>query len=206
MRKSLLAIVATLLPSVLAASASAAVLTSSPSGADGYAGGTHAFLIDLSSTSPVTVQSISTLFINGSQVEFLIRNGTALNGAAGSSSAGWTSLGIVTGTGSGNMKSFDIPDFNVGSSITGLAMRQVESSSSLGFRFIPGPVTTPLHTATDGTLSALSGYMTFEPFTSAATFSQRNYSGSITYTAVVPEPATLGALAGGLMLVRRRRA
>jgi hypothetical protein len=143
-------------------------------------------------------------------VEIFTRSGSALGGpvgsGAGSSSAGWTSLGVASATqgavDNGISLNIDIPDIYVASGQTvGVAM----VFTGNGPRYF-GTGTPAIQTFTDGVLTLDTGDVRSAPFTTGGSFfSSRGLTGSLTYSAV-PEPFSMvGLLAGAALVARRRR-
>ena len=137
-------------------------------------------------------------------VETFVRTGAGL-GAAGSSSAGWTSLGVVTGVqgaagSTGVSETIDIPDIAIdGSGITGVAFL----FTNAGPRYL-GTGSPPYTVFDDGRLKLTTGDSRTAPFTTGGSvFSSRALVGSVTY---IPAPGTLILVGvGGVLAARRRR-
>jgi hypothetical protein len=202
---------------LLTGSSIAQTILTNPGPANNGGSPNWAMFFDLTAVNSVNVISLTTANTGGAgaafNVEIFTRSGSGLGGpvgsGAGSSSAGWTSLGTVGATqgavASGVSLPIDIPDIFVAAGTTvGVAMR----FTVVGPRYF-GTGTPPLETYSDSNLSIVTGDARSAPFTTTGSFfSSRAMVGSITY-APVPEPASMLALAAGmaaLVLRRRRRA
>jgi len=143
-------------------------------------------------------------------IEIFTRMGTALGGPVGvgpgSSTAGWTSLGMVTvtqgATTSGISLPINLPNFSIaGGQTVGVAI----VFTGAGPRYF-GTGTPPIQQFSDGTLTLATGDARSVPFTTGGSFfSSRGLVGQIMY---VPEPssfALLGVAGASLLLVLRRR-
>ena len=148
-------------------------------------------------------------------VEVFTRSGSALGGpvsaGAGSSAAGWTSLGSAAGTQgalgiAGLSLPIDIPDILlISGSTTGVAL---VFTGGAGPRYF-GTGSAPLQTFSDSFLTLVAGDARTAPFTTGGSFfSSRAFTGTMTYeVTAVPEPATWAFMAFGLAgLLAWRRA
>lgn len=166
-------------------------------------------------SSPLNVTHLKTANTGGAGVGFNVEvytfAGSGLGGPVGSgpgsSSAGWTFLGTAAAV-QGPVASqvselIDIPDIAVGSGQTvGVALRFL----GVGPRYF-GTGTPPYSVYSDSFLQATTGDARSVPFTTTGSFfTSRAMVGELHY-AVVPEPATMAALAlgAGVMAFRRRR-
>jgi hypothetical protein len=128
-------------------------------------------------------------------VEVFVRSGTALGGpvgtGAGSSTAGWTSLGVAPAT-QGPVASsislpIDIPDIALtAGQVTGVAVR----FTGAGPRYF-GTGTPPVTQYSDANLSLTTGDSRSAPFTPTGSFfSSRELVGSVTYVTGPTGPTT----------------
>ncbi len=142
-------------------------------------------------------------------IEVFTRTGTALGGPVGSgpgsSTPGWTSLGIASATqgavSSGVSLLVNIPDIAVGAGSTvGVALR----FTGAGPRYF-GTGAPALSNFSDANVTLTTGDARSAPFTTGGSFfSSRAMVGRIEYD-VVPEPATMLILVGGIGALLRRR-
>ncbi len=202
---------------VMAAGSSACladVLNAHPGPANNGGATGWAIFFDLEAFTPGTMVTHMTSANTGAAnapftVEVFVRTGTALGGPVGagpgSSSAGWTSLGIVPAVqgpvASGVSQLIDIPDISVAvGGITGVAVR----FTGVGPRYF-GTGTPPLSIFQDANLKLTTGDARSVPFTTGGTFfTSRALVGALTYVIPAPSGAALLALAG-LAAARRRR-
>lgn len=197
-----------------AAGVSAQTINANPSANNGGSAG-WAFFFDLEATSAlplrVTEMTTASSALAGANftVEIFTRPGSALGGPVGagpgSSPAGWTSLGTAPAT-QGPVNSqislpIDIPDIDVPlGGITGVAVL----FSGAGPRYF-GSGTGPYQVFADTNLTLTTGDVRSVPFTTTGSFfAPRGLAGSLTYE-VIPEPASLGILGCGVVLLLRRR-
>lgn len=200
---------------LVAVCASATTLVANPGPANNGGSAGWAMFFDLTTgANAVNVTGLTTASTAAANsvfnIEVFTRAGTALGGPVGSgpgsSSAGWTSLGIASAT-QGAVSSaisllVDIPDISVASNSTvGVALRFTVA----GPRYF-GTGTPAYSTYSDSNLTLKTGDGRSAPFTTTGSFfASRAMVGSLEYTAV-PEPATMLVLAGGVAaLIRRRR-
>lgn len=208
--------IATIIAAVaLAASGASAqtTLNANPTANNGGNTGWGIFF-DLSAATPLIVTGATTASTAAAgatfSIEIFTRMGSGLGGPVGSgpgsSSAGWTSLGMVTvtqgATSSGISLPFALPNFSIaGGQTTGVAL----VFTGAGPRYF-GTGTPPIQQFTDGTLTLDTGDARTIPFTTGGSFfSSRGLVGEIMY---VPEPssfALLGVAGASLLLVLRRR-
>jgi hypothetical protein len=196
----------------VASGAFATILQANPGPANNGGSPNWAIFFDLTaganSLNITGMQSANTGAASASfNVELFTRVGTGLGGPVasgpGSSPAGWTSLGIVSGTQGGTANGIslmiDTPDFVVSAGSTvGVALR----FTVVGPRYTNGTVYTNY---SDSNLTIRTGDGRSAPFTPTGSwFSPRLLTGAIEYN-VVPEPATITAMVGGLGLLLRRR-
>ncbi|KQT32613.1 hypothetical protein ASG29_12755 [Sphingomonas sp. Leaf412] len=198
---------ATLLFSAAGATgASAATLTTPLAGGNGQSG----IMFDVTvGSAALTLQSLGINVQSGTYTfEFYTIDGGI--GANTSNASAWTlrnTLSNVIGAGAGNLTGLDISDFGVAAGSTiGL---YITTTGPTDLEYTNGTAVGDV-VASDGALSILTGYGKAYPF--AATFSPRNFNGSITYALAggVPEPTTwalmilgMGAVGGAM---RRRSA
>ena len=130
----------------------------------------------------------------GFSVEVFVRSGTALGGpvgsGAGSSTAGWTSIGTANATqgaggSSGVSLPIDIPDITVlNGQVTGVAVK----FTGAGPRYF-GTGTPPLGVYSDANLTLTTGDSRSAPFTPTGSFfTSRELVGSITYVPLATGP------------------
>ncbi len=195
--------------------ASATTLVANPGPANNGGSPNWAMFLDLTAgASAINVTGLTTANTGAAfasfSIEVLTRTGTALGGPVGSgpgsSSAGWTSLGVASATqgatASGISQLIDIPDIAVSAGSTvGVALR----FNVVGPRYF-GTGAPAYSIYSDSNLSLKTGDARSAPFTTTGSFfTSRAMVGSLEYT-VVPEPATMLVLAGGIgVLLRRRR-
>lgn len=171
--------------------------------------------MDLTATNAVTMTGLTTASSAAAGVAFtfevFIRSGSGLGGPVGSgpgsSSAGWTSLGIANGTqgavANGISLLVDTPDFNINAGETvGVALVW---RSGGGPRYF-GTGAPPYENYSDANLALVTGDARSAAFTTTGSwFASRAMVGSWEYEAV-PEPATMAILGlGAAALLRRRR-
>ncbi|MBA4293278.1 hypothetical protein C0431_09940 [bacterium] len=184
--------------------------TSNNGGAAGW--GMFFDVTAVSTTLNITsMTTFSSAPVGGSfSIEVFRRSTSALGGAltgAGSSSSGWTSLGIASATQgavvNGESLAIDIPGITVvGGTTVGVALVFINAGPNYF-----GTGSAPLQDFTDGVLSLKTGDARSAPFTQTGTFfSSRGLSGSLTYEAV-PEPMTLLGLAAisGYLAQKRKK-
>ncbi len=197
----------------LAGSASAATLNAHAGPANNGGSAGWAMFFDLQAlTTNLIVTHLSTASTAAAGANFTVevftRTGTALGGpvgsGAGSSPAGWTSLGTALAT-QGPVASqvsldIDIPDINLTSGqVTGVALL----FSGAGPRYF-GTGTPPYSVFSDSDLMLTTGDGRSAPFTTTGSFfTSRALVGSITY---IPTPGAAALLGlAGLAGARRRR-
>jgi hypothetical protein len=164
---------------------------------------------DLNVTSGIIINSLSTNVSNaagtsiaGSSVnlEIWTRSGTATGFQ--SAATGWTlvSTGSAIAAATNLPTVFDVSDFNLGSGVTGIAIRNVDYSA----RYTNGTGSNQVYSNADLTISTGSATNTF--LAGGGAFSPRVWNGTISYT-VAPEPGTLVlfALGGVGALIKKRR-
>jgi hypothetical protein len=171
----------------------AQTLNANPGPANNGGSANWAIFFDLEALgSPVVVHEMTTASSAAAgvqfQIEVFVREGTALGGpasaGAGSSLAGWTSLGFATATqgavGSGVSLPFEIPPIDVGvGQIVGVALR----FSGVGPRYF-GTGTPPYGVYSDGVLRLTTGDARSAPFSPTGSFfTSRELVGSLTYLA-----------------------
>ena len=156
-----------------------------------------AIFFDATSVGPISITQMTTASTAAAGATFTVeifrRVGTALGGpvgsGAGSSTAGWTSLGMATATqgptANGVSLPIDIPDIAlVGGQLTGIAVQ----FTGAGPRYF-GTGTPPYGTYSDANLTIVTGDARSVPFTPTGTwFASRELVGAITY---VPVPVDL---------------
>jgi hypothetical protein len=195
-----------------AATGSAETLLANPTANNGGSSGWGIFFDVSPNGPPLTITEMTTASsapAGGSfTIEVFTRTGTALGGPVGSgpgsSPAGWTSLGTAPATqgpvANGISDPINIPDINLTSGITGVAVL----FTGAGPRYF-GLGTGPYQNFSDANLTLVTGDARTVPFTPTGLwFSPRGLTGSLTYT-VIPEPASLGAIALASILLLRRR-
>lgn len=199
----------------VSSAASASVLVANPGPANnGGSAGWGMFFDVTAGAAPIELSHMTTASDAsagaGYSIEFFIRSGSGLGGPVGagpgSSSAGWTSVGIASVTqgaiSSGVSELFAIPSILVGAGDTvGIAM----IFSSAGPRYFDGG-TTSYGDYSDGNLSLSTGDTRTSPFNSSGLwFSSRELVGEIHYS-VIPTPGSLAVLGiAGLVGIQRRR-
>jgi photosystem II stability/assembly factor-like uncharacterized protein len=140
----------------------------------------------------VQMSTASTAAANTSfSVEVFTRSGTALGGPVGSgpgsSTAGWTSLGVVPvtqgATSNGISLLFNVPPFTIlASDTTGVALK----FTGAGPRYL-GSGSPPLSIYSDANLTLITGDGRSVPFTATGTFfSSRALTGSVRYIVSAP--------------------
>jgi PEP-CTERM motif len=164
-----------------------------------------ATFFDLNIAVPnITITSIATNVNNlpGSSVslEIWTRTGTATGFQAAAS--GWTlvSTGTTIAAATDLPTMFDVSDFNLGSGVTGVAIRNVNYRA----RYTTGNGTNQVYSNPHLVVSTGSASNTF--LAGGAISTPRVWNGTINYI-VAPEPGTLAlfALGGVGVLTRRRR-
>src|SRR5688500_2740845 len=182
------------LSAVVLASGSAfaqTTLNANPGPANNGGSANWAIFFDLTATSGnFTVTEMTTANTGAAGVAFSVEVftfvGSGLGGPVGagpgSSSAGWTSLGVVPATqrppSSGVSLPLDIPDIVLTQGqVTGVAVQ----FTTVGPRYF-GTGTPPIANYTDGNLSLDTGNARSVPFTTGGSFfSSRELVGSVTY-------------------------
>ncbi len=168
------------------------VLAANPGPANNGGSSGWAMYLDLEAlVNPVTVTSLTTANSGAANsaftVEVFVRTGTALGGPVtagpGSSTTGWTSLGIAPAmqgaVASGVSLDIDIPDITVTPGvITGVALK----FTTAGPRYF-GTGAPPLSVYQDANLKLTTGEGRSAPFTTTGSyFVSRAMVGSLTYT------------------------
>ena len=178
MRKSIFAI-GLLTISLAGTRVTADVLNAHPGAANNGLSAPAAIFFDLEGVSgPMVVTGLTTANSGGAGVAFSVevftRDGTALGGpvgsGAGSSTAGWTSLGSVPAvqgpTANGVSELIDIPDITVGpGAVTGVALQ----FTGVGPRYF-GTGTGAPTTYEDANLRLVTGDARSAPFTTGGSF------------------------------------
>ena len=216
--KSLLRIATSIAAIALAADPVSAQVTLNANGTpdNGGGGGWGIFFNLTAAGSALTITELttaSTALAGGAfTIKVFTRLGSGLGGpvgsGAGSSHAGWTSLGTVSAmqgaTASGISLPIKIPDLSIASGQTiGVAL----VFTGAGPRYF-GMGSPPIQQFTDGTLTLDTGDARTAPFTiTGGFFSSRGLAGLITYL-TVPEPSSIalvGLAEASLALLQRRR-
>lgn len=200
----------------VSASAFGQVLNAHPGPANNGGSAGWAIFFDLTSLGQnlwVTEMTTASSAAAGAafNVEIFTRTGSGLGGPVGSgpgsSSAGWTSLG-VTGATQGAVSSqislpIDIPDIAIGA---GQTVGVAALFTMAGPRYVSSTGAYTVYA--DANLELTTGDARSSPFTTGGSwFSPRLMAGSVTYSNV-PEPATfaiIGIGVLGLALARRSR-
>lgn len=199
--------------------ASAAVLGANPAPANNGGSSGWAIFSDFTSLgNPLSITHMTTASSAAAggafTVEVFVFNGSGLSAPGssvatgpGSSSTGWTSLGVANATqgaagSTGVSELIDIPDISVGAGQTvGVAFL----FGGAGPRYF-GTGAAPILTFADAELSLDTGNARSAPFTTGGSlFASRGHVGEFTYE-VIPAPASLALVGlGGLVAGRRRR-
>ena len=199
--------------------ASAAVLAANPAPANNGGATGWAIFSDFTSLgNPLSITHMTTANTGSAgaafTVEVFVFNGSVVQAPGssvatgpGSSSTGWTSLGVANAVqgaagSTGVSELIDIPDISVGAGQTvGVAFQ----FTGVGPRYF-GSGAAPVQNFADAELSLDTGNGRSVPFTTGGSFfASRGHVGEFTYE-VIPAPASLALMGlGGLVAGRRRR-
>lgn len=196
---------------IFVAQASADILTTDPNN-NGLSGAGSGVYFDLTDLTGIGVT------IEGFETSVFAAEGTTVNldiwarsdsyvGNEGSN-AGWVNLGGASGVVTagtygtfGNLVSFDIADYFLGASETnGFAF-----FTDFGIAYTGTGASPPTTTFSDGSLQLFGDAAATSSF-SGVSFSPRTFSGSVFYSAAVPEPGSAAIILVGIAgLIARRK-
>jgi hypothetical protein len=200
------------LTAVLAAALSAhaaSALTLSTLGPNNGSGGTF-FDLSASATGNVSVTGFASYFGGATGAAASVEVWTRAGSYVGteSSTTGWTLLGTISGTAAGTTTlsapmSLTTPIAIGAGSTVGIYLHSITAGNGLRYQ---GTGTTATSTFSNGDLTLTGGHARTGNVSFAGTlFSPRVFSGDILYSVTpVPEPATYGLMALGLLGVALR--